>query len=127
MMVTDGRPLTPFMPSGPNSGRGVHPCLECGEPTKSQGEFCGRDCKTSFHNRRKRRGAELYDLYMAYRHERATVKTLGVWRIMNRMAALFRDEDRRERAGRRSWRRPREVLDERPYLQGVPVRMRAGR
>lgn len=126
-MMTHGSSEALPVPDGPVSGLGVHPCLECGAATRSRGDFCGRDCKSSFHNRRKRRGAELYDLYMAYRHDRATATRLGVWRIMNRMAAAFRAEDRRERDGRRSWRRVREVLDERPYLQGVPVNVRAGR
>ena len=30
---------------------------------------------------------------------------------MNRMTARFRDEDKRERAGRRSWQRIRAVLE----------------
>ena len=62
------------------------------------------------------RGAEIYDLFMVLRYDRETGKLLKLWRIINRMAALFREEDRRERDGRRSWRKPRDVLADKPYL-----------
>lgn len=105
----------------------VHACLECGEQTWSKGDFCGPACRIDFNNRRKARGAELYDLYMAFRYERKLAVALGVWQAIARLAAKFRDEDRASRDSRRSWRNPGEVLDERPYLTGVKMRVRAGR
>jgi hypothetical protein len=105
----------------------VHACLECGEDCWTKGDFCSPDCRVDFNNRRKARGSEIYDLYMAFRYERKLSVALGVWQAIARLAAKFRDEDRRERGGRRSWRRPGDVLDERPYLTGVKMRVSAGR
>lgn len=97
-----------------NSPRGVRcACPECGErftaltPTA---EFCSNHCRSAFNNRRKMRGAELYDLLMAMRYERSLSKTLKVWSVLCRMAAKFREEDRIDREGRKSWRGPRSVL-----------------
>lgn len=126
-MMRHGPSDTAEMPSAANLGRGVHPCLECGAATGSKGDFCGRACKDGFNNRRKRRGAELYDLYMAHRWERGTAQALGVLQAINRLASVFREEDRVARGGRRSWRRPGEVLGERPYLKAIVSRVRAGR
>jgi hypothetical protein len=50
-----------------------------------------------------------------------------VFQAINRMASNFRQEDRTERAGRQSWRRPAAVLEERPYLRSVTTRVRMGR
>jgi len=105
----------------------VHACLECGAECLSKGDFCCNACRFSFNNRRKARGIEFYDLYMAHRWERDTAKRLGVLQAMNRLASDFRAEDRADREGRRSWRRPAEVLAERPYLKSIRMRVRAGR
>ena len=43
-----------------------HACLECGGEC-GKGEFCGSACRMAFNNRRKARGAELYDLFMVHR------------------------------------------------------------
>ncbi|MEO3997213.1 hypothetical protein [Mesorhizobium sp. CAU 1732] len=51
------------------------------------------------------RGAELYDLLMVARFDRARATKFKVWRTINRLAALFRDDDKATRGGRRSWRR----------------------
>jgi predicted nucleic acid-binding Zn ribbon protein len=106
---------------------GVRRCLECGGPCETKGEFCSRACRDDFGNRRKRRGEKLYDLFMALRWDRENATRLGVWRTLNRMSSDFRAEDRAERDGRRSWRRPSEVLADRPDLKSVVVRVRAGR
>lgn len=94
-------------------------CLECGRPfsaSVSGAEFCGPVCRMVFNNRRTRRGAELYDLFMALRHDRATATAFKVWRLLNRLAAGFRAEDVSERDGRRSWRAPAAILARRPHL-----------
>lgn len=92
---------TPAAPSGPRRA-----CLECGGvwlARRREAEFCSSPCRTAFHNRRKERGAELYDLLMLHRFERATAKDMGAQSLINRMASVWREEDRARRAGRRSW------------------------
>ena len=96
----------------------VHACLECGADAPN-GDFCASACRHTFNNRRRLRGAELYDLYMAHRFDRATAQDLGVFRAINRLASTFRKEDQARREGRRSWRTPRTVLEERPWLRAV--------
>lgn len=94
-------------------------CLECGGAYRARmrhSDFCSPACRRAFNNRRAVRGAEIYDLYMALRYDRETAKVLKVWRLLNRMAAIFREEDEKEREGRPSWRSPRAIIDRRPYL-----------
>lgn len=107
--------------------RRVHACLECGVENQSKGDFCTTRCRTDFNNRRKARGAELYDLYMAHRFERADAQALGVFQAINRLASVYRREDNNQRAGRRSWRKPRAVLEERPYLKTIATYDGTGR
>ncbi|NUR12322.1 MAG: transcriptional regulator [Bradyrhizobium sp.] len=97
----------------------VHACLECGGDRSAKAEFCSASCRTDFNNRRKARGAELHDLFMAHRFDRANAQALGVLQAMNRMASIWREEDKARRDSRRSWRATREVLEERPYLRGI--------
>lgn len=122
-------------PDRPDTDRGApapHPraCLECGAPHASpiaEAEFCSNRCRMAFNNRRAKRGAELYDLFMALRHDRAVATAFKVWRLLNRLAAGFRAEDVAERAGRRSWRSPAVILVRRPHLADERVRDRRGR
>lgn len=106
-------------------------CLECGEviPPGKQAlaEFCCNACRKTWNNRRMKRGAELHDLYMAHRFDRAEAKDLGVLQAMNRMVANWREEDRRKRNSRRSWRKPAVVLEERPYLKVHVSKLRSGK
>lgn len=113
------RPQAAVAPGGPSVKKRVHACLECGEPRSAKGEFCSTGCRTDFNNRRKARGAELHDLYMAHRFDRANAQALGVLQAMNRLASVWREEDKARRAGRRSWRATRDVLAERPYLRSI--------
>jgi hypothetical protein len=81
-------------------------CLECGtefQAFKRHGEFCSTTHRKAWNNRRMIRGAELYDLFMACRHERGAAKLHGYWNLMCRMASAWRDEDDRDRGGRKSW------------------------
>lgn len=106
-------------------------CRECGgphAPARAGGEFCGSACRMAWNNRRAARGAELYDLLMACRYERPRAAALKLWRFVWRLAAQYRAEDFDQRDGRPSWRDPRKVVDERPYLHAdVIARPRAGR
>ena len=104
-------------------------CLECGgrRDLHRAGSFCCTPCRKAWGNRRMTRGAELYDLYMVLRYDRQTGVEIGAFQAINRLVSIFRQEDNRERAGRRSWRPPREVLLDRPSLKTMTTRIRAGR
>ncbi|APT31890.1 hypothetical protein MCBMB27_02599 [Methylobacterium phyllosphaerae] len=105
-------------------------CLECGTlhtSANAEAEFCSDRCRMAFNNRRAKRGAELYDLFMALRHDRVTATRFKVWRLLNRLAAGFRAEDVAERAGRRSWRSPAAILARRPHLADERLIERGGR
>ncbi|WP_320409406.1 MULTISPECIES: DUF2116 family Zn-ribbon domain-containing protein [unclassified Aureimonas] len=105
----------------------VHACAECGEAAPAAAEFCSPACRHTFNNRRRLRGAELYDLYMAHRFERPLAKVLGLLQAMNRLASNYRAEDALWRAGRKSWRAPQDVLATRPHLKAKRWFVRAGR
>lgn len=82
-------------------------CLECGTPFASadpDAQFCCRACRNRFNNRRMQRGQVIYDLFMPIRFERQDATAFGAWSLMCAAAAQWRDEDQRQRAGRRSWR-----------------------
>jgi predicted nucleic acid-binding Zn ribbon protein len=99
-------------------------CLECGlalEGLKPGARFCSSKCRLSFNNRRLQRGAELYDLFMAMRYDRAAAQEAGAWSMLCRMAQQMRDEDVSQRAGRKSWQPPSRVLKDRPDLHAVVV------
>lgn len=105
----------------------LNACTECGEMHARDGTFCSTRCRMAFNNRRLQRGAELYDIYMAYRFERELAGKLGLWQVAHRLVSNFRNEDKALRDGRKSWRNPRIVLEERPYLKAIVSRVRAGR
>lgn len=86
-------------------------------PRQADAEFCGQACRKAWNNRRLVRGAELYDLVMALRWDRAAATGLHVFTALSRMAAGFRREDLDQRAGRRSWSPPARVIARRPYLR----------
>lgn len=99
-------------------------CGECGAAYTSASptvEFCGEPCRKAFNNRRAVRGAEMYDLFMAMRFDRAAAKRLQVWRALCRMASHFHAEDARDRAARPSWRAPAKILERRPYLLATTI------
>lgn len=104
----------------------VHRCRECLKPLeagrKATAEFCGIPCKASWNNRRKNRGAELYDLFMAIRFERGLAKTLGLWAVICRMASVWKEED--DRAGRKSFSDPRQVVMRSPRYNAVTTKVR---
>ena len=114
------------MPSqGHSAARGkaapVHTCLECGAPAPRSQHFCSAACRRDFHNRRRVRGAALYDLYMASRFDRAASNEAGLWKLMNRLASAWREEDQAKRGGRRSYLGHKEALDRMPWLHATTV------
>jgi len=90
-------------------------CRECGAP--ASGQFCRTACKTAWNNRRRTRGAVLYDLFMAHRCERGATADANLWTLMCRLGTDWKTEDQKERGGRRSWRDHQKVLAERPQLK----------
>ena len=108
----------------PQSSALCRTCLECGTSYTARiarGDFCSPRCRKDWNNRRALRGAELYDLFMAHRFDRARAAELRLLGAMNRMASNWRGDDRDRRAGRRSWRDPEAVLADRPYLRAIAV------
>lgn len=94
-------------------------CKECGcelERTRQPRMFCSTAHRQAFNNRRLERGAALYDLFMAMRYDRDRATELGLWAIMCRMAKDFREEDERERDGRKSWQPADAVLGRLPVI-----------
>lgn len=85
--------------------------------------FCGQPCRLKFNNRRLQRGAELYDLFMSMRYDREAAKRLGVWALMCRMAQQMREDDFKDRGGRKSLRQPSEVLKDRADLRSVAMQL----
>ena len=97
-------------------------CGECGtsfRPHYTGSMFCSTPCRQNFHNRRKLRGSQLYDLFMAQRFDRAEAIEAETWKSMCRLAAEYREDDTANRSGRRSWfglSNPEHVLNRLPYL-----------
>ena len=101
-------------------------CRECGAGTRGSPTFCSDPCRKAFNNRRLVRGAELYDLLMCWRYERALAARLHVWRAVCRLLAKYRGEDRAAREGRQSWKRPTEILGRHVYLSSTTISNNAG-
>jgi len=95
-------------------------CLECGKQFKTvrahEQIFCASECRTAHNNRRKQRGADLYDLFMTMRYDRKNAK--GVWAVMCRMAQDWNEDDME--AGRKSFSPARKVLER--HVQHVAVK-----
>lgn len=89
-------------------------CLECGNAIhapRSGKEFCCSPCRMAFNNRRRDRGADMYDLFRALRRERDKAKALGLWTELCRLELKWQEEDEARRPGRRSYVPPRRALD----------------
>jgi predicted nucleic acid-binding Zn ribbon protein len=103
-------------------------CLECGKPHETrrlEAKFCSEKCRSEFKNRRKLRGAELYDLFMSMRYSRDEAANEGVWNFMCRMAQHYKAQDDRDREGRQSWTPAKEVKARHPHLNATVVNTNA--
>jgi hypothetical protein len=103
-------------------------CIECGERfecARAEAQFCGNACRQLFNNRRMQRGAVLYDLFMINRNERGFAKVKRVLFTMTRLAMYWREEDQRERAGRRSWQKPEEAVQAAAWANATVVNRNA--
>lgn len=88
------------------SGHRRGECRECGgrfERQRMTALFCSRTCQRKFNNRRMVRGAQLYDLVMAWRFERDKGDPDDVRGLIGRLASVYRDADKALRNGRKSW------------------------
>ena len=98
-------------------------CRECGSAFEGSkaAEFCkDTSCRRDWNNRRQQRGAELYDFFMTIRHERSLTASLiksgwNLWTMACQLATDWKNEDRDERGGRRSYQYIPDVLETGKY------------
>lgn len=86
----------------------VRECRECGADLASlnlrkDATFCCAEHRKAWNNRRALRGAELLDLFMAMRYQRAEFADKGMFASMCNLARAYRDADKALRGGRKSW------------------------
>lgn len=99
---------------------GTRVCQECGGPlvaVYARKRFCTTRCRMKFNKRREKRGAQLYDLYCAYRYDREAARKANVQSQMNRLVMYWRTEDDVLRSGRESWGLWRDFLETQPCLR----------
>ena len=102
-------------------------CKECGaEITKKpkrgpRAEFCSKECRQGWKNRRLLRGAMMYDVVMNWRFERKGGGDKEAWQALTRLAATFKHEDKMDRDNRPSYRRLRDVLEENPWINSIDM------
>jgi hypothetical protein len=72
------------------------------------------------------RGAAMHDFVMAMRFDRAAAEDTDAWKFLCRLAASFRDEDRQQRSGRKSWDDVDRVLERNPRLIATVVGKNVG-
>lgn len=73
------------------------------KPGTQGAKFCSNSCKGAWHNRRKLRGADIYDLFMNMRYNRAAAEEAEVWKEVCRLGEKWNDEDKA--AGRTTYDR----------------------
>jgi hypothetical protein len=94
-------------------------CRECGasfSAKRDTREYCDASCRRTWNNRRVSRGAILFDAVMAWRFERNAFEEVCGRRLFSQLASVFRAEDERQRAGRRSWDDARRVKQRNPEI-----------
>ncbi len=84
-------------------------------------EFCRSACRKAFQNRVALRGVDLFHLFMSMRFDRANAEAEGVWSLMCRLAASYKEQDDRDRDGRRSWDDVAKVRARNPHLGATVV------
>jgi hypothetical protein len=97
-------------------------CRECGallQARRAGCEFCNAVCRQRFNNRRAVRGADLYDVVMSLRVDRG--KSGAALSLLSKMVSNFRDIDRREREGRRSWLDLNTIISRNGHLRSAVV------
>ena len=109
--------------TGNTPRKGFHRiCPECGEDffaKRLHGRFCGDKCRKRWNNRAAVRGVEVYHLLMNARYDRAHG---GPMTALSRLAAKYREQDRRERGGRISWDGLPEIMARNVDLSSIVYR-----
>jgi predicted nucleic acid-binding Zn ribbon protein len=107
------------MPLSPTTTTRPRHCPECGGPLYNPGErrsrgpireFCSGKCGEAFNERRKQRGAMLYDLVMGSDYEPGDPQRPEIRTAINRLKRAWRKDDSKSRANRKSWGDWREHL-----------------
>lgn len=109
----------PAKKPGSNAPLGIRVCQWCGKDfaVREPSQFtCTAKHRHAFNNKRKERGAIIYDLLMVMRFDRPLASNLGIWSKLCRILSNFRAEDHAEREGRPSWRHPNQTIERRPDL-----------
>lgn len=94
-----------------NTRWGAGECRECGtafEKRHRTALFCTSACKQRFNNRRRERGAELYDMAMA-----------GERDIVTRLLSAYKAADKAQRGGRPSYQDSDMAMTRIPFGFGV--------
>lgn len=98
-------------------------CCECGTKFQSvrvEAEFCGTPCRKTYNNRRAMRGAELYDIVMAWRFGDGEGRINEARDLLCSLVSGYNEEDKRSRPGRRSYMKYRTAKHNLNRLPGVP-------
>lgn len=101
-------------------------CRECGASVEvivnAKKRHCSKVCLDRWNNRRRIRGEKLYDLMMIQRCERPLAQQEGVYTILCRMVAAWREED--AAAGRESYYPMSELHEKVQPFRAVSSRVR---
>lgn len=81
---------------------------DLGADAKDGKHFSSDAARTTWNNRRKNRGAIIYDLLMAWRYDRPVAKALNVFSTICKLLAEWHRED--GEAGRIGYNDPNEVM-----------------
>lgn len=81
-------------------------CCECGskfETVRTEAEFCGTPCRKTYNNRRAMRGAEIYDIAMAWRFGDGEGRINEARDLLCALLSGYNEQDKESRPGRRSY------------------------
>lgn len=104
-------------------------CAECGHEFHAKrpdrAEFCSTECRSRYNNRRRDRGAMLFDLYLHHRFNRKAAAEKNLQTLIDRMVGNWVEEDRR--AGRRVMRDLADVMQAAMPHTNIRYDIRAGK
>lgn len=97
-------------------------CAECGNAfgsNRRDAEFCGDKCRKVYNNRRAQRGAELYDIVMAWRFGDGEGRINEARDLLCSLVSGYNEQDKISRPGRRSYMKYKVAKDNFNRLPGV--------
>jgi hypothetical protein len=98
-------------------------CAECDkafEAKRREAEFCSTECRKVYNNRRAMRGAEIYDIAMAWRFGDGEGRIAEAQSLLCALLSGYNEEDKRSRKGRRSYAKFSVAKSNLNRLPGVP-------